>query len=385
MFTNYFSFKGFIKKKKSKKIQKSLNELIYSGNQVIRSLTNDYDYSYTKKFVKRLKRFKFIRVFGMGGSSLGAHAIYDFLRNKVKSDFIFISNLKGKKFFPRKKYLNLIISKSGNTLETIVNSNAYTNRNDKNILITENKKSILKNISYKLKDEIIDHNNFIGGRYSVLSEVGMLPAELMGLKENKFKRFNNLIKNKYFYDSIISNVVNIVELIKKKKLNSVVLNYDETADNFLKWYQQLVAESLGKKGQGVFPIISTMPKDNHSLMQLYLDGPKNNFFTFFSTLEKLSSKMNSKRISNEINFLKKKNLNDVLSSQISATQKVFKKKNLPFRSFMIKTRSEEALGELFSFFIIETILIAKALNINPFNQPAVELIKKETKNILLRT
>ena len=385
MFTNYFSFKGFIKKKKSKKIQKSLNELIYSGNQVIRSLTNDYDYSYTKKFVKRLKRFKFIRVFGMGGSSLGAHAIYDFLRNKVKSDFIFISNLKGKKFFPRKKYLNLIISKSGNTLETIVNSNAYTNRNDKNILITENKKSILKNISYKLKDEIIDHNNFIGGRYSVLSEVGMLPAELMGLKENKFKRFNNLIKNKYFYDSIISNVVNIVELIKKKKLNSVILNYDETADNFLKWYQQLVAESLGKKGQGVFPIISTMPKDNHSLMQLYLDGPKNNFFTFFSTLEKLSSKMNSKRISNEINFLKKKNLNDVLSSQISATQKVFKKKNLPFRSFMIKTRSEEALGELFSFFIIETILIAKALNINPFNQPAVELIKKETKNILLRT
>ena len=385
MFTNYFSFKGFIKKKKSKKIQKSLNELIYSGNQVIRSLTNDYDYSYTKKFVKRLKRFKFIRVFGMGGSSLGAHAIYDFLRNKVKSDFIFISNLKGKKFFPRKKYLNLIISKSGNTLETIVNSNAYINRNDKNILITENKKSILKNISYKLKDDIIDHNNFIGGRYSVLSEVGMLPAELMGLKESKFKRFNHLIKNKYFFNSIISNVVNIVELVNRKKLNSVILNYDETADNFLKWYQQLVAESLGKKGYGVFPIISTMPKDNHSLMQLYLDGPKNNFFTFFSTLEKLSSKMNSKRISNEINFLKKKNLNDVLSSQISATQKVFKKKNLPFRSFMIKTRSEEALGELFSFFIIETILIAKALNINPFNQPAVELIKKETKNILLRT
>ena len=213
----------------------------------------------------------------------------------------------------------------------------------------------------------------------------MLPAELMGLKETKFKRFNDLIKNKYFFNSIISNVVNIVELVNKKKLNSVILNYDETADNFLKWYQQLVAESLGKKGHGVFPIISTMPKDNHSLMQLYLDGPRNNFFTFFSTQEKFTSKINSKRISDEINFLRKKNLNGVLSSQISATQKVFKKKNLPFRSFMIKTRSEEAIGELFCFFIIETILIAKALNINPFNQPAVELIKKETKNILVRT
>ena len=385
MFTNNFSLKGFIKKKKSKKVQKILKELIHSNDQIIRSLKNDYKYSYSKEFIKKLKRFKYIRVFGMGGSSLGAHAIYDFLRNKVRNDFFFISNLNGKKFFQKKKYLNLIISKSGNTLETIANSNAYINKNDKNVLISENKKSILKNISYKLKEEIIDHNNFIGGRYSVLSEVGMLPAELMGLKENKFKRFNNLIRNKYFFNSIISNVVNIVELIKKKKLNSVILNYDETADNFLKWYQQLVAESLGKKGKGVFPIISTMPKDNHSLMQLYLDGPKNNFFTFFSTLDKFSSKMNSKRISDEINFLKKKNLNDVLSSQISATQKVFKKKNLPFRSFIIKTRSEEALGELFSFLIIETILTAKALNINPFNQPAVELIKKETKNILLRS
>ena len=385
MFTNNFSFKGFIKKKKSKKIQNFLIALVNSEDQVIRSLTNNYNYSYTKKFVKKLKKFKSIRVFGMGGSSLGAHAIYDFLRDKVKNDFFFISNLKSKKFFPKKRYLNLIISKSGNTLETIVNSNAYSNKNDKNILITENNKSILKNISRKHKDEIIDHNNFIGGRYSVLSEVGMLPAELMGLKEKKFKRFNNLLKNKYFFNSIVSNVVNIVELIKRKKLNSVILNYDETADNFLKWYQQLVAESLGKKGQGVFPIISTMPKDNHSLMQLYLDGPKNNFFTFFSSQEKLSSKINSKRISDEINFLKKKNLNEVLSSQIFATQKVFKKKNLPFRSFMVKTKSEETLGELFSFFIVETILVARALNINPFDQPAVELIKKETKNILLRS
>ena len=163
------------------------------------------------------------------------------------------------------------------------------------------------------------------------------------------------------------------------------MNYDQNSKWLFEWYQQLVAESLGKKGQGVFPIISTMPKDNHSLMQLYLDGPKNNFFTFFSTQEKVSSKMNSKRISDEINFLRKKNLNDVLSSQISATQKVFKKKKLPFRSFMVKTRSEETLGELFSFFIIETILVARALNINPFDQPAVELIKKETKNILLRS
>ena len=93
MFTKNFSFEGFIKKKKSKKIQKSLNELIHSSDQVIRSLTNNYEYSYKKKFVKKLKRFKYIRVFGMGGSSLGANAIYDFLRDKVRNNFFFISNL----------------------------------------------------------------------------------------------------------------------------------------------------------------------------------------------------------------------------------------------------------------------------------------------------
>ena len=104
----------------------------------------------------------------------------------------------------------MIISKSGNTLETIVNSNIYIKKNEKNIFITENKRSILKDIGLKLKNEIIDHNNYIGGRYSVLSEVGMLPAELMGLNVKKFKQLNNLIKNKTFFESIINNVQNMI-------------------------------------------------------------------------------------------------------------------------------------------------------------------------------
>ena len=385
MLTNFVSFKGFIKKKKSKSLQKYLKKLINSEDEVIISLTNKYKYSYTKNFLKKFKKFKFIRIFGMGGSSQGAHGIYDFLKHKIKSDFSFISNLRNRRFYPKKKYLNLIISKSGNTLETIVNSNIYINKKEKNIFITENKKSILKDIGLKFKNEIIDHNDYIGGRYSVLSEVGMLPAELMGLNVKKFKQLNNLIKNKYFFNSIISNVVNILELIRVKKTNSVILNYDETADNLLKWYQQLVAESLGKKGHGVFPIISTMPKDNHSLMQLYLAGQKNNFYTFFYSQEKFDPKINSKIIPEDVKFLKKKGLSKILLSQIIATQNIFKKKNIPFRSFFIKTKSEEALGELFSFFIIETILIAKALKVNPYNQPAVELIKKETKKILVRS
>ena len=105
----------------------------------------------------------------------------------------------------------------------------------------------------------------------------MLPAELLGLNEKKFKRLNYLIKNKYFLNQLIYNVNFIFKCVSNGKKNSVILNYDESSNNLFKWYQQLTAESLGKKNKGIFPIISSMPKDNHSLLQLYIDGPKNNF------------------------------------------------------------------------------------------------------------
>jgi len=127
-----------------------------------------------------------------------------------------------------------------------------------------------------------------------------------------------------------------------------------------------------------------MPKDNHSLMQLYLDGPKNFFFTFFFVGEKNSNKIKNQRIEKSHNFLKNKNLQNIIYSQKLATENVFKIKNIPYRSFELKSRSEEVLGEIFSFFILETILLGKALKVNPFDQPSVELIKKETKKILLK-
>jgi glucose-6-phosphate isomerase len=177
------------------------------------------------------------------------------------------ANKKKKK---EKKYTNIVVSKSGNTVETITNSNIFIKNKEKNIFITENKNSYLFQLANKLKAEIIHHNNFIGGRYSVLSEVGMLPAELMGLNSNNFKQLNNIVKNKYFLNSLISNVSATLYYINNKKFNSVIINYDEKSKNLFYWYQQLIAESLGKKSKGLLPIISLMPKDNHSVMQLYL-------------------------------------------------------------------------------------------------------------------
>ena len=378
--------KGFQNKKLKKNILKLFKDLIISESQILRSLSKSYTNSYNKNFVLKYKKFSTINLIGMGGSSLGARSIYSFLKDKVKKNFIFFDNLDSKKLLKKteKNDLNLIISKSGNTLETIANVNFFLKKNQKNIFITENKSSYLSNLAKKLKSEVVHHNNFIGGRYSVLSEVGMLPADLMGLNHSKFRQYNNLIKNKNFINSLLFNVSNLLNLINKKKNNSVVLNYDENSSDLFFWYQQLVAESLGKKGKGLFPIVSNMPKDNHSLMQSYLAGSQNNFFTFFFVKESSSQKITSPNLSKSHSYLKNKTINDIKFTQFQATQSVFNKKKIPFRSFLIKKKDEKTLGELFTFFILETILLGKAMNINPFDQPAVELIKIETKKKFIR-
>ena len=187
----------------------------------------------------------------MGGSILGAKSIYSFLNNKIKKNFFFVDSFDHSrlKSVINKKRLNLIISKSGNTLETISNSNVLIDKKVENFFVTENKNNYLRLLAKKLKSDIVDHNNYIGGRYSVLSEVGMLPAELMGFKVNKFRKFNELVKNKFFIDSLISNVSDILSLSNNKKSNSVILNYDEKSSDLFYWYQQLVAESWVKKAK----------------------------------------------------------------------------------------------------------------------------------------
>ena len=383
MLTSGIRFKSFKIKAKSHEVKKKLGSLIREKNEILNSLGKGYKNSFSRSFISRYKKFYNFRVVGLGGSTLGSQAIYQFLSKKIKKNFKFIDNLEPLlNKDPKKKYVNLIISKSGNTIETIANANILISKKDKNIFLTENKNSYLYLLAQKLKSEIIHHNNFIGGRYSVLSEVGMLPAELMNLNASKFKQFNFLIKNKTFLKNLISNVAAKLYFIKKKKYNSIIINYDSKSENLFKWYQQLVAESLGKNNKGILPVISNMPKDNHSVMQLYLDGFQNNFFTFFYVHEKKSEKLKNNLLFSE-KLLKNKNFSNILYAQKKASETVFDKRKIPFRSFEIINRNEKTLGELFSFFILETILLGKCLKLNPYNQPSVELIKQETKKILI--
>ena len=377
-------FKNFLNIKKNISVKKDFLNLLKKQPQLFETLKPTYKYSYSKKKISKYKKFSNIRVIGMGGSILGTEAIYDFLKKKIKKKITFVNNLNSNADYFKDKNinLNLIISKSGNTLETITNANTLIKNKDSNVIITENKDSYLTNLAGLLKAEIFEHKNYVGGRYSVLSEVGMLPVELMNLNESKFKQFNSLIKNKIFVNNLINNVAATLNLIKSGKYTSIILNYDEQSENLFKWYQQLIAESLGKKSKGLLPIISSMPKDNHSLMQLYLDGPKKSFYTFFNTLDNTVIKMNNKNLLSSHRYLRNQSIEKIKQSQMLATEKVFKSKKIPFRSFRVLKRDEQSLGKLFCFFILETILLGRALKVNPFDQPSVELIKKETKKIL---
>ena len=219
MLTKNIRFRNFIIKSNTLTSKKEFKKLLNSNNEIINSLSLKYKYSFSKEIIKKYKKFTKLRIIGMGGSILGTEAIYTFLKHKIKKTFFFVNNLKTNITKHKEgKILNLIVSKSGNTLETISNSNIFIDKNDKNIFITERKDSYLRNFANSLKAEIIDHNNFIGGRYSVLSEVGMLPIELGGLNPRKFKQLNFLVKNKNFINALVNNVSNTISLIKKKKI-----------------------------------------------------------------------------------------------------------------------------------------------------------------------
>jgi len=377
--------------KKTKKIYNSfLKDLEDFKFPVLESYKKDYQFDFSTKTIKKFLKYKNIIIIGMGGSILGTKSIYGILKKKIKKNVFFFDNLdlnlKYKKIKNLKNSCFIVISKSGNTLETLTNLNITFSKNllkNKLIIISEIKDSVLINIANKYNAEIIEHKEFISGRYSVLSESGMFPSALMGLNLMKFKNLKNLIKKESFVSSLIKNVASIYTLYRKGMNNCVILNYDSSFNDLSFWYQQLVAESLGKRGKGINPILSFGPKDHHSLLQLYLDGPKDKFFTFFSFYgEKNKSNFNKKIIISDLKFLKNKNLQFIINSQRNAVKNIFKLKKIPFREIIFNKKDESNLGEVFTFFVLETILLSRLMKVDPFDQPAVEQVKIETKKLL---
>ena len=393
---------NYLNKKINKKLNKNFNKIFLNikknsdhSKDVFHSLSKKFKLNFHIKDLYNFKKFNSIVIIGMGGSILGAEGIYQFMENKVKKKIYFFDNLDEKKSLEFKntknidKTLFLIISKSGYTLETLSNLIFFNviRKNSKNIIIiSEKKNNILFSLAKKFNLFYIEHKDFIGGRYSVLSEVGMVPAYLMGLNIKKFRQnikiYLNTKKKSFLKESslLLANF-----LLQKKYPNLVFLNYSPRLEKFLYWCQQLISESLGKKGKGFFPIVSNSPKDHHSLLQLYLAGPKDKMFIIFSLEEKSNIKLNVKKFKKEMGYLKNKTLSSIKKSQKDAMINVLKKNRIPFREFIVKKSNEETIGELFAYYILETAIIGKLTNINPFDQPAVEEIKVLTKKILSKS
>jgi len=364
------------------------SEIIQEQYNLYKSFFLNAKYSRDLKNFKKINKFSTIVVIGMGGSILGVKAIYSFLKHKIKKKFIFVDNLDENflKDIKCKNKLNkslfLIISKSGNTSETILNSSYFKSFFNKSnvIIITENRNNILNNYAKSKGYTFIEHNAFIGGRYSVFSDVGMFPAYLMGLNLDNFKKnsknFLNNDKNlsKFILDLEKSNIY--------KSRIVIFFNYVPELNDFLYWCQQLLAESLGKNKKGFIPVISSAPKDHHSLLQLYLDGPKDKVFYIFSLNKKSKLKVSCKSFGKETNFLDKKKYHKIKESQKKSFIQILKKKKISYREIVIQNIDENTLGKLFLNFIFETISLAKMMKINPYNQPAVEDVKILTKKYL---
>ncbi len=395
--------KNFIHKKNiNSKLQKKIlskynfvyKEIVASiddSKKTLNILNKNYKFNFEFNDLKRFKKFKKIAIVGMGGSILGTEAIYNFLNFKIKKKVYFFNNLDNsmisnfEKTKNKKDTLFIIISKSGNTIETLTNLSLLKILKKKSkslIIISEKKDNVLYSLAKKFNLFFVEHKKTIGGRYSVLSEVGIIPAFLMGLDilqiRRNIRKYISLKDKGFLKDSVIK----LACILKDKKLNNLIfLNYCPELEKFLYWCQQLVAESLGKNNFGYMPIVSNVPKDHHSLLQLYLDGPKKNFFYIFSSKENLSKKINYKNIS-KINYLNQKTLDEIKDAQKSALIKSLLKNKISFREFIINKKDEKTIGELFSYFIFETIFVGKLVGINPFNQPAVEQVKTFTKMLL---
>ncbi len=372
------SFLNLKKYKKDVKIaQKYFKKIINQIGQeenILNLFNKNFDFNFNMSSLRRFKKFNSIVIIGMGGSILGTKAFHSFLTKKIKKSVIFIdnlnsyelSNLSKKKLF--KKSLFLIISKSGETLETLSNLTFLKKKISKknSIVITENKPSTLQKFLEKKNIFNITHRKYIGGRYSVLSEVGMLPAYLMGLQIKKFRSSTTKYLKNQNKKFIIDSSSILSQKYFYKKFNTIIFfNYSPQLNDFVFWCQQLLSESLGKKGRGLLPVLSTAPKDNHSLLQLYLDGPKDKIFYVLSSNENSNKKIDK-----------------IVSTQRAAIVQTLKKKKIPFRTIHVNNFTESAIGELFSYFMLETIILGKLLNINPFDQPAVEEVKVLTKKKL---
>lgn len=347
-----------------------------------------------EKFAKKISVYKKVLVLGVGGSSLGGKTLCS-LKSQTRVEFIesidptTLAECLSKLDF--KNTFFLVISKSGETIETICQTlvilaelqrQEVKNFSKQFLFVTVSERNSLAKIAKKIGAEITSHPNQIGGRYSCFSIVGLLPAMLVGLDAKKIRSGAKKVVQSFLQEDVITDsCVTQLTAFEQGFVNNVVMPYIDGLKNFTDWYRQLWAESLGKNGFGSTPINSMGTVDQHSQLQLYLDGPKDKFFTFITTKKQKCDFLIRDLPGCETLFGEKR-LSEIIAVEQETTIEVLHQRKLPIRIFETAKFNEEILGGLMMQMLLETILIAYVKGINPFDQPAVELRKDLAKKLL---
>lgn len=343
------------------------------------------------------KTHKHILFLGTGGSSLGGQTLYSLYKKEQGPNLYFLDNVDSHTFLTLLKKLPLeetgyvVISKSGETLETIAQllallsfSSSFLQRG---VVITDPQPSTLRTWAEEYKLKILDHPPYLGGRYSILSIVGMLPALLQGCSLKEFREgaiswVNSLKKDPFNPHSPFKGALWHLFYESEGYKNTVFMPYSDALRPLSLWYAQLTGESLGKKGRGFTPISSLGTVDQHSQLQLYLEGPLDKIITLITHERPMDLAFDPLWIPSSFSYLKGKSLNSVMDAEAQATFDVIQDQNIPSRHIHLNDLSEKTMGAFFIHFMLETYFIARFLNINPFDQPAVEASKKRTREIL---
>ena len=349
-----------------------------------------------KELSKKFKQKKKIFLVGTGGSSLGAKAL---LEVDYKSRITFIENIDP--HYIREKILNspkskigfIIVSKSGETIEVLsilLILEEYFSKHlqlSKNcIIITENKNSTLFKFAQDRKIPVISHSKKISGRFSCFSVTGLLPAEISGLDSKKIYKLANKSFKYYFSKEKALNKKNILHLKKfidnRKISGHVFLSYIEGFKSISEWYRQLWAESIGKNGKGIYLLPAIGSIDQHSQLQIWLEGRRDLVFTILVP-KRRRNKINVNDKSKILpDYLNQKPVGDILNKMCDATIMELKKLNIPVRIIYLEDDSLKSAISLMTTLMIEVAILCKTLNMNPYDQPAVEKVKTAIKKLL---
>ena len=352
--------------------------------------------AYEKDDLKEIKDFaSFIRnnfkhtvVMGIGGSSLGAMTLLSMSKEKNVTVLESIDSNTVKELFESLDLANtafLTVSKSGKTIEcisqTLIVMKMVEDKLGRDAIgkhfffLTENKESPITNLAKEFNIKTFEHHKTVGGRYSYLSNTGLIPACIGGLDIEAIRQ-GAIDTIEYVLNTPNNDILNtcgsIVDFTNNGVDANVVMPYIDRFINLTKWYRQLWAESLGKGGRGTIPVDALGTSDQHSQLQLYMDGPRNKFYTFIYKDKDPNSLKITKTYNEGFEYLKGLSLDDIMNIEFESTVEVLVKRELPVRVIKFKEINEKALSQCLMQFMLETIICGKATGIDPFGQQAVE-------------